>query len=47
MKDKLEGAKANTPAKTNTYKRFPFTNILLPWTFPHGVGVPRPTEWRS
>jgi hypothetical protein len=27
---KVEGAKTNTPSKTNTYKRLPITNTLLP-----------------
>ena len=36
---KVEGA------ITNTYKRLPIVNSLLPWTFPHGVGVSRPTKW--
>jgi hypothetical protein len=27
---KVEGAKSNTPSKTNTYKRLPITNTLLP-----------------
>ena len=43
---KVEGAKANTPSKTNTYKRLPITNTLLPWTVPGGVGVSGPTKWR-
>ena len=29
---KVEGAKTNIPPKTNTYKRFPFANTLVPWT---------------
>jgi hypothetical protein len=28
--NKVEGAKTNTPPKTNTYKRLPIANILLP-----------------
>jgi hypothetical protein len=35
----VEGAKTNTPSKTNTYKRLPITNTLLLWTVPGGVGV--------
>ena len=27
---KVEGAKTNTPPKTNTYKRVPISNTLLP-----------------
>jgi hypothetical protein len=29
-KHKVEGAKTNTPRKTNTYKRLPIANTLLP-----------------
>ena len=43
---KVEGAKTNTPSKTNTYKCLPIANTLLPRTVPGGVGVSRPTEWR-
>ena len=43
---KVEGAKTNTPPKTNSYKRLPITNTLLPWSVPHGVGVYGPMEWR-
>jgi hypothetical protein len=31
---KVEGAKTNTPSKTNTYKCLPNANILRPWTVP-------------
>ena len=41
----VEGAKTNTSLKSNTYKRLPFTNTLLPWTVPHAIGVAGPT-WR-
>ena len=27
--NKVEGAKTNTPSKTNTYKRLPIANTLL------------------
>ena len=40
---KAEGAKPNTPPKTNTYKRLPLVNALLPGTIPNGVGVRGPT----
>jgi hypothetical protein len=40
---KVEGVKINTPPKSNTYKHLPTANTLLPWTNPHGVGVPKPT----
>ena len=43
---KVEGAKTNTPSKTNTYKRLPIANTLQPWTVPGGVGVSRPTGWQ-
>ena len=43
---KVEGAKTNTPFKTNTYKRLPIANTLHPWTVPDGVRVSGPTEWR-
>ena len=43
---KVEGAKTNTPPKTNTYKRLPTANTLLPWTIPHGVRVSGLTECR-
>ena len=29
LHNKVEGAKTNTPAKTNTCKRLPITNVLL------------------
>ena len=38
LTQKVEGA------KTNTYKRLPIANALLPWIIPHGVGVPMPTS---
>ena len=43
--NKGEGSKTNTPPKTNTYKRLPIANILLPWIVPHDVGVLHPTKW--
>ena len=29
-------SKTNTPPKSNTYKRLPIINTLLPWIVPHG-----------
>ena len=37
---KVEGAKTNTPPKTNTYKRLPIANTLIPWTIPHEKECP-------
>ena len=45
---KVEGAKTNTPPKTNTYtytyKHLPIANTLLPSIVSHDVGVSGPTE---
>ena len=40
---KVEGAKTNTPSKTNTYKHLLVANILLPWTVSRDLGVSGPT----
>ena len=45
LANKGEGSKTNTPPKTNTYKRLPIANTLLPWIVPHDVGVLQPTKW--
>ena len=37
---KVEGAKTNTPPKTDTYKRLQIADTLRPWTFPCGVWAP-------
>ena len=41
---KVEGAKANTPSKTNTYKCLPITNILLPKTVSYTNYVAMPAK---
>jgi hypothetical protein len=41
---KVEGAKTNTPPRTNTYEHLPIANTLLSLTVPHGVEVSNPTE---
>ena len=46
LRYKVEGAKTNTPPKTNTYKRLPIANTLLSWTVSRDVGVSGPTEWQ-
>jgi hypothetical protein len=36
---KVEGAKTNTPLKTNTLYMPPNRQHSIPWTVPYGVGV--------
>ena len=43
---KAEGAKTDTPPKTNTYKRLPIVDIALLRTIPNGAWVFEPMEWR-
>ena len=43
---KVDGAKSNTPPKTNTYKRLQIANSLRPPTIPCFVRVYGPMEWR-